>query len=283
MKEILVVANRTLGGEKLLDRVRELAGAGDTRFRLVVPQSKPSSGLVIYDEAVRNSAEVRIDLAVSLLAEEGIEASGMVGDPDPFLATMDAIGERRPSEVIVSTHPTTHSGWLRRDLIERIHSASGLPVEHIVVDLERDGLPFRVTLVIANKTSSGGELIEYLKEKAAHGERHLFIAVVPQQDGGGGSASEARLRLQAMLEKLRAAGLLCSGMIGDPDPYTATMNSLELFRADDVVISTLPGERSGWMRSNLIERVRGAATVPVEHVVVDLQATSDAAQAAAAS
>jgi hypothetical protein len=283
MKEILVLANRTLGGEKLLDRVRELAAPGDVRFRLVVPQTKPSSGLVIYDEAVRHSAQVRIDLAMSLLAEEGIDATGVVGDADPFLAAMDTIAEHRPSEVIVSTHPVTHSGWLRRDLIERIHNASGLPVEHVVVDLEREGLPFRVTLVIASKTSSGEELIEHLKEKAAHGQRHLFVAVVPQQDGGGGAAREARARLAAMLEKLRAAGLLSSGMIGDPDPYTATMNSLELFRVDDVVISTLPDERSGWMRSNLIERVRGATTVPVEHVVVDLRATTSGATPAAAS
>ncbi len=86
-----------------------------------------------------------------------------------------------------------------------------------------------------------------------------------------------------MLAKLRAAGLLCSGLIGDPDPYTAAMNALELFRVDDVVISTLPDERSGWMRSNLIERVRGAATVPVEHVVVDLEATRAAAAAGAGS
>ncbi len=282
MKEILVVANRTLGGRKLLERVRELGASGETRFRLVVPLSKPSSGLVIYDEVLRDSAQVRIDLAVSLLAVEGIAASGAVGDADPFLATMDAVGERRPSEVIVSTHPVTHSGWLRRDLIERIHNASALPVEHIVTDLEHEGLPFRVTLVIANRTSSGEELIEHLSEKAAHGERHLFVAVVPQQGGHGAAPREARSRLAAMLEKLRAAGLLSSGMIGDPDPYTAAMNALELFRVDDVVISTLPDERSGWMRSNLVERVRGATTVPVEHVVVDLQPT-DAAPAAAGS
>jgi hypothetical protein len=273
MKEILVVANRTLGGRKLLDRVRELAAAQETRFRLVVPQSKPSSGLVIYDEAVRDSAQVRIDLAVSLLAGEGIQASGAVGDPDPFLATMDAVAEHRPDEVIVSTHPVTHSGWLRRDLIERVHAASGLPVEHIVTDLESEGLPFRVTLVVANRTSTGEELLERLREKAAHGERHLFIAVVPQQDGHGAAPREARARLAAMLAKLRAAGLLCAGMIGDPDPYTAAVNALELFRVDDVVISTLPDERSGWLRSNLLERVRGATTVPVEHVVVDLHAT----------
>jgi hypothetical protein len=276
MKEILVIANRTLGGRKLLDRVRELAAAEDVRFRLVVPQSKPSSGLVIYDESVRESAQVRIDLATSLLAEEGIQASGAVGDPDPFLATMDAIAQFRPSEVIVSTHPVTYSGWLRRDLIERIQSASGLPVEHIVTDLEQEGLPFRVTLVIANRTSSGEELIERLQEKAAHGERHLFIAVVPQQGGHGAAPREARARLAAMLDRLREAGLLGSGMIGDPDPYTATINALELFRVDDVVISTLPGERSGWMRTKLIERVRGATAIPVEHVVVDVEQAATA-------
>src|SRR5512135_273832 len=119
MKEVLVIANRTLGGEKLLETVRERAAAGDVTFRLVVPQTKPSAGLVIYDEAVRESAQVRVDLAMSLLATEGIAASGEVGDPDPFLATMDAIAARRPDEVILSTHPATQSGWLRRDLIER--------------------------------------------------------------------------------------------------------------------------------------------------------------------
>jgi hypothetical protein len=286
MKEILVVANRTLGGKKLLDTVRARAAGGDVRFRLVVPQSKPSAGLVIYDEAVRESAQVRVDLAISLVAGEGIEATGEVGDPDPFSATMDAIAERRPTEIILSTHPATQSGWLRRDLIERIHNASGLPVEHVVTDLEQEGLPFGVTLVVASKTASGEELIEHLAKKAANEgtqpeglSRHVFIAVIPLQDGGGSAPAEARTRLQAMLAQLKAAGLIGSGMIGDPDPYTAAINALELFRVDDVVISTLPGERSGWMRSNLIERVRHATSAKIEHVVVDLKAEATAAPA----
>lgn len=281
MKEILVVANRTLGGKELLDTVRARAAGGDVRFRLVVPQSKPSAGLVIYDEAVRESAQVRIDLAISLVRSEGIEASGEVGDPDPFSATMDAIAERRPEEIILSTHPVTQSGWLRRDLIERIHNASGLPVVHVVTDLEQEGLPFGVTLVVANKTASGEELLEHLREKAADGRRHVFIAVIPLQDGCGSAHREARTRLTAMLDRLHAAELIGSGMIGDPDPYTATINALELFRVDDVVISTLPNERSGWMRTNLIERIRHATSAKVEHVVVDLQANTTAAPAAA--
>jgi hypothetical protein len=95
--------------------------------------------------------------------------------------------------------------------------------------------------------------------------------VVPQLDGSGHAPREARARLAAMLEKLHGAGLLAAGMIGDPDPYTAAAGALELFRVDDVVISTLPGERSGWLRANLIERVRGATPAKVEHVVVDIQ------------
>ncbi len=281
MREVLGVANRTLGGAKLYERVRELNAEGDVRFRLVVPQSKPTAGLVIYDEAVRESAQVRVDLAMSLLASEGIQASGEVGDPDPFFATMDAIGEQRPDLIVVSTHPASQSGWLRRDLIERIHNASGLPVEHIVTDLETEGLPFGVTLVVANKTSTGEELIEHLRAKAAAEERHLFIAVVPLQDGRGTAPREARIRLAAMLDRLHAEGLLSAGMIGDPNPYTAVTNALELFRVDDIVISTLPGERSGWMRANLVERVRGMTSAPVEHVEADSRATTTSAAAAA--
>jgi hypothetical protein len=280
MSEVLVVANRTLGGGTLLNAVRARAAAGNVSFRLVVPASTPSAGLVIYDEAVRESAQVRVDLALSVVAEEGITASGEVGDADPFLATMDAIAERRPDEIIVSTHPAVSSGWLRRDLIERIENASGLPVEHVVVDLEQHGLPFRATLVVAARTLAGEELLEHLKAKAERGERHVFIVVVPQRDGSGVAPSEARKRLAAMLERLRQPGLIAAGMIGDPDPYTATVNALELFLVDDVVISTLPDERSGWLRANLIERVRGATGVPVEHVVVDLPTTAAATTAA---
>jgi hypothetical protein len=270
VSEVLVVANRTLGGAKLLEAVRARAAAGDVRFRLVVPQSTPSAGLVIYEDAVRESAQVRVDLAISVMASEGIDVTGEVGDADPFLATMDAVAERRPDEIIISTHPASFSGWLRRDLVDRIHNASGLPVEHVVVDLESEGLPFRVTLVLSARTLGGDELLEHLKRKGTHGERHVFIVVVPQQDGGGGAAGQARARLAAMLDRMHAQGMLSSGMIGDPDPYTACVNALELFRVDDVVISTLPDERSGWLRANLIARVQNATAAPVEHVVVEL-------------
>ncbi len=55
-------------------------------------------------------------------------------------------------------------------------------------------------------------------------------------------------------------------MIGDPDPYTAIMNAVQYFHISEIVISTLPEGSSQWVADKLVERVRGATNVPVEHI-----------------
>ncbi|MDQ6841400.1 MAG: hypothetical protein M3025_03115 [Actinomycetota bacterium] len=277
MRTVLVVANETLGGKSLVDAVRKRAEAGDVRFVICVPQSKPKAGFVIYADSVFDAAQARIDLAVQFLQSEGIQAIGEVGDPDPYTATIDAVFEHRPDEIIISTYPETRSGWLRRDLIDRVRDASGLPVEHIVADPDREGLPFRVTLAVANRTASGDELLETLKAKARDSDQErLFLVVVPQEGGDGDSSRRARTRLRLVLERLRGAGLAAAGMIGDPDPYTAIQNALQYFRVEDIVISTFPETKSGWLRTDLIERVRRSTGKPVDHVVQSDPAPSTA-------
>jgi len=267
--EVLIIANETVGGRKLVDAVRARAQSGDTEFVLVVPQNRPRHGGIIYDDAVHDAAQVRVDLAQQFLGQEGVQVTGEVGDEDPFEAAMDAIDEHRPDEVIISTFPMSASGWLRKDLVQRIADNSNLPVEHVVVDLDNEGLPFTLSLVVANQTVGGDELLSALKAKAAEGE-HLFIVVLPQDGGEGHHTREARARLRGVLSHMREEGLLCAGMIGDPDPYTATMNALRGFRCDEVVISTLPEQKSGWLRANLPERIQETSGVRVEHVVVSL-------------
>ena len=266
MRTILGVANETIGGQALIDAVLEKAGGGDARVVICVPRATPRHGNIIYDDAVYDAAQIRIDLARGFLRQRGIDAVGDVGDPDPYSATMDAVAEWSPDEIIISTLPAQASGWLRRDLVERITEATGLPVTHVVTDLDAEGLPFKVTLVVANRTTRSDELIDNLKHKAED-DQHLFIVVVPQEGGGGTAAQQARGRLSQMRERARHAGLVLAGMVGDPDPYTAVMNALQFFRVDDIVISTLPETKSGWLRANLIERVRKSTNCPVEHVV----------------
>jgi hypothetical protein len=269
-RTVLVVANETIGGRKLLEAVKERAGE-DVRFVLCVPQNRPRAGLVIYDDAVFDAAQARVDLALEVIRDMHIRAIGEVGDPDPYTATVDAVREYHPAEIIISTFPETRSGWLRRDLIERVHDATGLPVTHVVTDIDAEGLPFHVTLAVANRTASGDELLEALKAKSdqfAHDDkRQLFLVLVPQEGGDGQSARRARTRLKLVLDRLRVRGLYAAGMIGDPDPYTAITNALQYFRVDDIVISTFAETKSGWLRADLIERVRRGTGKPVEHVV----------------
>ena len=94
----------------------------------------------------------------------------MIGDPDPYTATINALELFRVDDVVISTLPNERSGWLRANLIERVRGVTSARVEHVVVDIESEGLPFRVTLVVAARTLGGEELLENLRAKAAHGD-----------------------------------------------------------------------------------------------------------------
>src|ERR671933_473346 len=167
---ILVVANETVGGRALIDAVKKHAEEAHERgepfhVTVVCPQNQPKNGYVIYEDSVRSAAENRLETTLAQLRQQGIEADGEVMDPDPYSATMDAIGAYGADTVIISTHPDTRSGWLRRDLVDRVRDASGLPVEHVVVDLEADREHLTRTLVVANQTVGGEPLLELLRKK----------------------------------------------------------------------------------------------------------------------
>ncbi len=269
MRTILVVANETLTGPRLLERAREEAAKGPVRVVLCVPRKPPTHGNLIYADTVYEAAQVRVDLGRGVLRELGIDCVGEVGDPDAYSAATDAVAEYRPDHIIVSTFPASTSGWLRRDLIERIEDSVDVPVEHIVLD-PLDETPFDITLVVANRTTNSEALITELRAMAdaePSGKARLFIFVVPLEGGEGVAAKRAQARLAQVIDRARAADLLAAGMTGDPDPYTATMNALNFFDVDDIVISTLPETRSGWLRTHLIDRVRKASQKPVKHFI----------------
>lgn len=270
-RRVLVVANETHGGRSLVDAIRARHQAGDAEFVVIAPQNRPHSGYVIYDEAVRDAARARVDATLHALREHEIVAFGDVMDPDPYSATLDAVREYGIDEIIISTHPETRSGWMRRDLVERVQDATGLPVQHVVVDLDADRDETTHTLVVANHTTRGEPLFEELRRRAAESP-HTFSVIVPQDGGEGHHTEKARARLQALLDRLREEGIAATGGIGDPDPYTAVANALQFYRVDDVIISTLPKMRSRWMRSDLIGRVQKITAAPVQHVEIDIAA-----------
>src|ERR671915_793645 len=179
MKRILVVANETVAGKPLIDAVKRHAEGEEIHVYVICPQNQPKHGYVIYEDHVRDATENRLRMTLALLKDAGIDADGEVMDPDPYSAIMDALGQEDYDEIIVSTHPETRSGWLRQGLVDRVERAARRPVEHVVVDLDTDRDDVKRTLVVANQTVGGRELIDYLKQKAADGPRG-FIVICPQ-------------------------------------------------------------------------------------------------------
>jgi hypothetical protein len=269
MTNILVVANETVAGRELIEAVKQHAKDGEVRVHVICPQNEPRHGFVIHDEHVRAAAENRLRMTLALLHEDGIDADGEVMDPDPYSATMDALGERDYDQIIVSTHPETRSGWLRQGLVDRISRVTRRPVEHVVVDVDAERDDQKRTLVVANQTVGGKPLLDLLKKKAAD-EPRRFIVIAPES--GESTPEQDAGRLAHTIKLLEDEGLNAIGQVGHVDPYTAVQNALQFYAPDDIVISTFPETRSGWLRSDLVERVRSATTRPVEHVIVDEEA-----------
>jgi hypothetical protein len=121
LAHVLVVANQTMVGQALLAAVRERAAAGPAEFTLVAPADEPG-------------VEGRLAAALARIEAAGIRASGHLGDPDPYVAIMNAVHEEVVDEIIISTFPQATSGWLRRDLLGRVQRDAKRPVVHVVAE-----------------------------------------------------------------------------------------------------------------------------------------------------
>jgi hypothetical protein len=132
----LVVANQTLAGKHLLDRVRECLSEGMCTFHVVVPATSPSDHAVWTEGEAMALAQERLDAALAAFRELGADADGEVGDPSPVEAIRDALRDREFDGIILSTLPPGISRWLRQDLPSRVEKEFDLPVTHVVADDE---------------------------------------------------------------------------------------------------------------------------------------------------
>ena len=264
---VLVVANETLVGDELAAVVRRRAEKGPIRVVVVAPVTQPRGGYVVYRDSRRAAAGRRLDRVLEALRGAGIPAHGGVYDDEPLAAVKDVIASEDVDEIVVSTHPESTSGWLRKNLVEEIRKAAGeRPVEHVVSDVSsRVGAN---VLVVANETVLGKPLLDRIRQRAAEGPAS-FLIVCPQSDPARGEHPEAERRLRAALSILRSEGIDAHGQVAHPDPFIAAMEHVHDERTDEIIVSTFPGERSGWLRRDLVGRLRSESGVPVHHVVAE--------------
>ena len=135
-RRILVVANETVGGEPLLEQIRQLAADGHTRVLVVSPAlNTPLRHLASDEDPARARARERLDRSLAELERNGVQASGEVGDGDPLQAIEDALRTFGADEIVISTHPEGRSNWLERGVVSSARERFAVPIHHVVVDL----------------------------------------------------------------------------------------------------------------------------------------------------
>src|SRR5579884_3995538 len=141
----------------------------------------------------------------------------------------------------------------------------------------------RHALVVANETVDAASLREAVRAR----DHDLHVTVVsPVNEPQRGYVvyadtrrASAQRRLERALRHLREAGIPADGYVVEADPAAAVRDALATLEppVDEVLVSTHPEEKSGWLRRGVLDRIRSAAgEIPVEHLVSDGAAPSEA-------
>ncbi|HKG35539.1 MAG TPA: hypothetical protein VKA89_03770 [Solirubrobacterales bacterium] len=265
-RPLLIFLTEVAGGRKLLRATRDRVSQASS-IVVVAPQNEPAAGQIVDTDELYDAARSRVDVTLALLQEFGIEAVGDVMDPDPALALDDAIRAFEPGEVLLSALPQVRTGLARKDLIEaaRARYQPEVGIIHIPVRIEDDSIRWDVThtLVVATQTVNSPDLVQRLGERAAERPQRYTIACPRSEQV---SREQVCSDLAATLASLYRDEIDATGQPMSPDPFNAVQNAIEHYRIDEILISTLSGERSRWLEEDLIGRVREITEKPIEHV-----------------
>jgi hypothetical protein len=135
-RRILVIANETVGGQRLIDEIHRHAEGRREHVLVVCPAlNSPLRHWASDDDPARAAAQERLESSLRRLRELGVEARGEVGDGDPLQAIEDALRTFGADEIILSTHPPGRSNWLEKGVVERARARFAVPITHVVTDL----------------------------------------------------------------------------------------------------------------------------------------------------
>jgi hypothetical protein len=135
--------------------------------------------------------------------------------------------------------------------------------------------PTRI-LVVANRTAATPRLMKEI-ERRARAAPCVFVLLVPDAT----SRKSADWTLEVALPLLeRAARGKVEGRVGGSDPFDAVATAVREDDFDEIIVSTLPRQRSKWLRRDLIRRIEGlgppvTAIVPRQKSIIDAVEDSD--------
>jgi len=154
MRQVLVVANRTVGGSELAEVIATRHAAGPCQFHLLVPvPPTPPIGVAMGFSAMevgmipavhgpdeREIAHERLVYGLEWMQGLGVSVTGAVGETDAVRAVKSVLDGRPIDEIIISTLPTSLSRWLHQDLPHRVERKFKLPVTVVTAATSPSGV-----------------------------------------------------------------------------------------------------------------------------------------------
>jgi hypothetical protein len=138
-RRILVIANETVGGERLREEIRNRSEGFDEQVFVVCPAlNSPLRHWASDEDGARVQAQERLNTSLSRLRQAGVDAKGEIGDAEPLQAMEDALRLFGADEIIISTHPEGRSHWLEKGIVDAARERFAVPITHVVVDLEAE-------------------------------------------------------------------------------------------------------------------------------------------------
>ena len=113
--------------------------------------------------------------------------------------------------------------------------------------------PARI-LVVAHRTAATPKLLEQVRTRAKQ-DPCSFVLLVPRPYWDPETEEAAKVIELAVPLLEDAAGAYIEAVVGDADPFVAVKAALASSRFDEVIVSTLPGRVSHWLRVDLPARV----------------------------
>ncbi len=138
-RRILVIANETVGGERLREEIRSRSEGFDEQVFVVCPAlNTPLRHWASDEDGARVQAQERLNTSLSRLRDAGVDAKGEIGDAEPLQAMEDALRLFGADEIIISTHPEGRSHWLEKGIVDAARERFAVPITHVVTDLSAE-------------------------------------------------------------------------------------------------------------------------------------------------
>jgi hypothetical protein len=139
-RRVLVVADSGCVTSTVCARVMERQVAEDADVLVVAPVLLSPLHYATDDDAAEwRDAENRARETAEMFRRMGARARGEVGADNPLEAIHDSLALFHADEIIVVTAPDDRLGWLEQGLVESAARATGLPVQHVTVEVDTTG------------------------------------------------------------------------------------------------------------------------------------------------